>query len=296
MEGIGDDCAVLRFPADDLVWSIDASLEGSHFLMDWMGPGDVAHKSFHAALSDVPAMGARPLAAICQLSLSSRVNEAWLRAFARAQRIVSEQTGVPIVGGNITWGKTVGVVTSVLGAVEKNQALKRSGAQPDDEIWLLGELGLAAAGLRILQTEEELQDVRASERAVCLEAFRRPHAQLGSTENLARVATSCLDVSDGLVRDASRLAEASGVALVFEPESLQRILRPELKSVALALGTTPKELALFGGEDYALLATGPSAARPLGARALGFVERGAGVYEAQGESRVSLLGGFEHGA
>lgn len=291
--GIGDDAAVLAPPQDAQVWTIDACHEGAHFLWEWMSPEDVAHKSFHAALSDIPAMGASPVGALCQLSLSARVSRSWLRRFARAQAEVAKAAKTPLLGGNFTAGPLVQVVTSVLGRIAEGQELTRDGAKAGDELWLCGEVGLARAGLLLLQrgVRRGGTDVRA-----CLEAFRRPQAQIAMGAVLRGCATSCLDVSDGLARDTARLAQASGVRIVICDDQLQRTISPSLIKVARRLEEEPLSLVLVGGEDYALLATGPAAARPRGARLIGRVEAGSGVFTERLGTLTRLGGGFEHRA
>jgi thiamine-monophosphate kinase len=126
-------------------------------------------------------------------------------------------------------------------------------------------------------------------------AWRRPHALIARGVALARLAHAAVDVSDGLAGDAARLAGSSGCRLVLEEAAVRHALPAALLDVARRLGKDPLELALYGGEDYALVAAGPSTARPRWARRIGRFERGRGaVLESDGERRVSLRGGFDH--
>ena len=274
--GIGDDCAVVTAPQGVQVWTIDSCNEGSHFLWDWMAPEDIAHKSFQAALSDIPAMGARPLAALCQLTLSPRVSAPWLRRFAREQARISLDTKTPLVGGNICFGGRLQVSTTVLGQ-HKGKVLQRDGAQEKDEVWLVGSVGLARAGLLLLEAGiHKKKKVTAAQRR-CLSAFRRPVALTKEGQELVGRAHSCMDVSDGLLRDAPRLAEASGLRIEIDARLLRGSLCSDLELVAVELGTTGLALALEGGEDYALLVTGPRERRPAFAQVIGRVVTGAGA-------------------
>ena len=291
--GIGDDAALLAPGPEAQLWTIDACHEGTHFLWEWMSPEDVAHKSFHAALSDIPAMGGKAVGALCQLSLSARVSGSWLRRFARAQAEVAKAAKTPVFGGNFTSGRTVQVVTSVLGRVPKAAELRRDGAQVGDELWLCGDVGLARAGLLLLQKGQRTGTGAVDTRR-CLDAFRRPSAQLKMGTVLRGRATSCLDVSDGLARDTPRIASASGVRIVICADQLLATISPSLVKVAQRLGDEPLSLALEGGEDYALLATGPSSSRPRGALVIGRVEAGAGVFLEQSGKLKRVGGGFEH--
>ncbi len=291
--GIGDDCAVLQASASQDVWTIDACHEGTHFLWEWMSPRDVAHKSFHAALSDIPAMGAVPRAALCQLTLSSRVDAAWLEEFAHAQAEISRQTQTPLVGGNICFGPQVQVALTILGSLDED-ALTRSGAHVGDEIWIIGSLGEARAGLLLLQQTEKRVTSFSSAEEKCLLSFRRPRALLYEGVGLIGRATSAMDVSDGLTRDLARLAKESQVRMVLHASLLEKGLSVELREVAMQMGQRALSLALIGGEDYALLATGKKEERPDFARVIGQVEKGRGAYiQEKGECR-ELVGGFEH--
>lgn len=271
--GIGDDAAVLALDRQQ-VWTMDACAEGSHFLRDWVTAEDVAHKALQAALSDVPAMGATPRALLCHLTLPDWVTSRWLRRFAAEQARIALDAGAAVVGGNVSPGAAFQVVTSVLGETRRSP-LRQSGARPGDELWLIGSVGLARAGLRLLK-----QGVRRSTDpaiARCLLAFRRPRAQLTAGRRLVGRATACLDVSDGLEADVRHLAEQSDVKVVLGRGLFERVISLELHQLQSRLGESAFELAWRGGEDYALLASGPSVARPSGARTIGWVEPGRGV-------------------
>jgi len=131
-------------------------------------------------------------------------------------------------------------------------------------LWLAGAVGLAAAGLGLLMQDARVQDATL---APCLAAWRRPSALLAEERGLGGVASAAIDISDGLAHDAAQLAEASGVTLILAADALTALAPEALVAAAARLGRTALDLALAGGEDYALLATSPS---PLG----GFVRVG----------------------
>jgi thiamine-monophosphate kinase len=295
--GIGDDAAVIKRGAGDQVCTVDSCEEGVHFLWEWMQAADVAQKSFHSALSDVVAMGGTPSFIVCHLTLGPRVTARWLKEFALAQAHCSKAVGAPIVGGNISFGSTTNVVTTVTGEVRPGRALLRSGAKAGDELWLLGPVGLARAGLLLLQKKGGRARGRGAEAAV-LRAFRAPESQYALGQKLFGRAHACLDISDGLRRDAAQLAHASAVRVVVDAHLLEATLDESLLSIAQQLGTTALELALEGGEDYALLATGPAARRPRASRVIGRVEackgKPAGAFLATSSQLVALSGGFVH--
>lgn len=273
--GIGDDAAALRAEKRATVWSTDACCEGSHFLRGWLSAEDIAHKSLHAAVSDIAAMGAEAQSALCHLTLPPWASSAWLRRFAAAQAQVCRDAQVALVGGNVTFLDRLQIVTSVQGCAQPHQLLRRSGAQPGHEVWLAGQVGKARAGLLLLQAGRGR--TRSPALVECLAAFRRPRAQQIIGKRLAGRASSCMDLSDGLRSDSAKLAHQSGVALRINRAALAQTLAPALAAAARALSTSAWELAWIGGEDYGLLATGPSAQRPRGVQVIGEVTRGQGV-------------------
>jgi thiamine-monophosphate kinase len=287
--GIGDDAAVLK-PQGRLVWTVDTAVEHVHFERGWLTLADLGWRSFQAAASDVCAMAATPLAALSSVIFPARFSAAELGQLARGQRAAARALGCAVVGGNLSRGSELSITTTLLGSATR--PLLRRGAQPGDELWLCGELGLAAAGLRCLQSGR----TRGKAAAVALRAFRRPRAQLAAGLGLARRAHAAIDISDGLVGDAAHLARASGVQLLFDSAALTAALSPALSTLAAVLAISALDLALYGGEDYALLAAGPKRARPTGVRVVGRVEAGKGVWLAHG-SRLTRAGtGFQHSA
>lgn len=264
--GIGDDCAILRSRFHRTVWTTDACIEGTHFLWPWLSPEDIAHKAWHAAISDVSAMGGRPRAVNVHLTLTPRVTGVFVRRFAAEQARLVASTGVAVVGGNVSFGSSFSAVTSVLGEV-RGQPLRRDRAQPGDELWLCGEIGLARAGLLLLQSESKRRKTPSTER--CLLAFRRPMAQLDKGVLLLGRAHCCIDLSDGLAHDSQQIALSSGVRVELDRVQLRACLSEDLVRTASLLGLDPLEIAMVGGEDYALLATGRRKSRPRWVRVIG---------------------------
>ena len=287
--GIGDDAAILRVGRERLVFTVDTSVEGVHFDRRWLSLEDVGWRALQAAASDVSAMGGRPIAALSNLILPARIRRRELEALARGQAAAARALRCPIVGGNLSRGKELSVTTSVLGLARR--PIRRSGARPGDSIVLLGDVGLARAGLSILKRGLGRKNQRALR--VCIDAWRRPRA-LSSLAPGAR-AHAAIDVSDGLSLDLRRLAEASGVHAVIEERALRRALRPELRRAAERLGEDPLELALSGGEDYALIVALPRGVRLAAARRIGRIERGSGALLEHSDGQSSRLGeGYEH--
>ncbi len=292
--GIGDDAAVLRPSGANLIWTVDASIEGVHFDFGWLTPADVGWRSYHAAMSDIAAMGARPLAALSSVVLPEGTSRAALAAFARGQADAAKSCGCPVIGGNVARGPGWQVTTTVLG--ESRRPLLRNAARPGDELWLTGGVGLAAAGLQLLRQRSGSAPVRwsAGERT-CVQAWRRPQALLEEGRQLVGRARAAMDISDGLKADLPKFAAASGVRLVVDQDLLEAALPEMLRAAAARLRQSHLELALLGGEDYALVASGPRRKRPRWVRVIGSVRDGQGaVLEQRGRVLSLLAGGFDH--
>lgn len=266
--GIGDDAAVLttKNAGARLVWTIDEQVDGVHFRRDLASWDDIGWRSFMAAASDVAAMGARPWCALSALVLPDDVDDRALERIACAQREAGEATGAPVVGGNMASGLCLSIATTLLGTCAR--AIERRGARPGSSLWMAGPVGLAAAGLKALE-----RGVADDERlAAAALAWRRPRARIAEGLTMAGQAQAAVDVSDGLARDAGHMADASGVCIVFDAAAL--LSDAALVGAAVALSEDALHLALYGGEDYALLAAsdGPIA----GFRRIGEYPRGPG--------------------
>jgi thiamine-monophosphate kinase len=248
--GIGDDAAVLAAGGDPLVWTIDAAVEGVHFRRDLLSFEDLGYRATMAAASDLAAMGAHPIALLAALVLPSDVSDEDLRALAEGQRAAAEMIGAPMVGGNLARGGEISITTTALG--ETPRPLRREGARAGDAIWMAGPVGLAAAGLKVLERRMAI-DSSEIQRAVA--AWQRPEARIVDGLAARRIATAAIDVSDGLARDLGHVARASGVRAVLDASAL---VSADLTAVATTLGVDPLELALHGGEDYALVVTAPA--------------------------------------
>lgn len=287
--GIGDDAAVLN-ARGRLVWTIDTQVEGVHFDRRWLDLEAIGFRSFQAAVSDIAAMGARPVAALANLALPKAMKDAELQALVRGQARASRLTPCPVIGGNLAAARELSVTTTVLGAAES--PLLRSGARAGHELWLIGDIGLARAGL--LALSRGIRFAARSGVGRCVARWRYPKGLIAQGLLLRGRARAALDVSDGLSGDAGHLARASGVRVVLDAAALAKTLRPELEAAARVLGLDALELALHGGEDYALLAAGPAARRPRFARVIGRLERGTGVAIVDDSGERELGPAFDH--
>jgi thiamine-monophosphate kinase len=268
--GIGDDAAVLAPVAEPLVWTVDAAVEGTHFRRAWLSFEDIGYRSTMAAASDLAAMGAEPIGVLSALVLPGDVGDADLEALATGQRDAASEIGTAVVGGNLSRGQELSITTTVLGRAAR--PILRSGARPGDALWLAGPVGLAAAGMRLLAEGRAIEDEAA---LACVAAWRRPRARIASGLALRGVASAAVDVSDGLGRDVAHLARASGARAVLDAAADREagpLVTGALTAVAARLGVPALDLALFGGEDYALAFAAPAGARVPDAVRIGRLE------------------------
>jgi thiamine-monophosphate kinase len=243
--GLADDCAVLEIGGEALVITHDAMAEGLHFLPD-QDPADVAWKLVATNLSDLAAKGAEPLGVLLGYQLGHSDTR-----FVEGLREVLEHYRCPLLGGD-TIGQTGPQVLGLtaLGRAKHRPVPSRSGARVGDAVWITGPLGAAMLGLEALKagSGDSL-------------AYRRPRALLAEGQALAPHVSAMMDVSDGLLLDARRMAEASGVTIAVDRATVP-IATPEHR----------RDEALRWGEDYQLLFTAPSGtALPVTAHRIGKV-------------------------
>ncbi|UAJ09848.1 thiamine-phosphate kinase [Polymorphobacter megasporae] len=285
--GLADDAAVFSPPIGrDLVFTHDILASGVHYL-----PGDnssdVAWKLLAVNLSDLAAMGARPAGVLLGLGLSAAEDEAWVTGFAAGLKRAMDRWGVPLWGGDTVSGLAAAVLgLTAIGQVEPGQALARSGANPGDTLWVSGTIGDAGLGLAIATGE-------AAPDKFLLDRYRRPEPRLALGQLLVGQATAAMDVSDGLLIDAERLASASGVAITIDLALLP-------VSPAAAARTARDDAGLAGlasaGDDYELLFTLPPSLTMPGATLVGSVGEGEGliVLGLDGQPYVPSKLGYEH--
>jgi thiamine-monophosphate kinase len=293
--GVGDDAALTRpTPGMELAISADMLVAGTHFFPD-ADPEALGHKALAVNLSDMAAMGAIPRWALLSLALPG-ADEAWLAAFAHGFLGLAEAHGVELIGGDTTRGP-LNLSITILGEVEAGRALRRDAAQAGDDIWVSGELGGAALGLRHLRGEADLGPEAAR---ACLERLHRPQPRVALGRALLGVAHAAIDISDGLLADLGHVLARSGVGARVEMAAL-----PIAEAVRRQAEHLPA-CALAGGDDYELCFTAPPALRPalleLSARLgvaltrIGGIDSGGGlrVLDAHGAS-VALSGaGYDH--
>lgn len=247
----GDDSAVLEMRGQTAV-STDMLIEGRHFRRDWSSGSDVGFRAAMQNLSDVVAMGAKPRSLVISLGLPGDLEAEWVADFARGLNEACAPLGVSVDGGDLVGADEIVVAVTVLGDMEGRTPVLRGGAQIGDRVIHAGHLGHGAAGYEILKAGLEITNALAP----LVDDFRRPkpplHDALAAAES--GVLTAMMDVSDGLIRDARRLAKASGVWVNFHGTNLE----PRLRDLAVAAGklrADRREWLYTGGEDQGFLAT-----------------------------------------
>jgi len=246
--GVGDDCALLApTPGMQLAVSSDMLLEGRHFSPQ-DSPAGLGHKSLAVNLSDLAAMGATPRWATLAIALPEE-NDAWLTAFARGFFRMADQHGIELVGGDTTRGALTLSIT-VIGEVPPGQALRRDGAQAGDDVWVSGVIGSAALALAYRQGRLFMEQIDAAKVLPAL-YLPTPRVELGIA--LRGIATSAIDISDGLLGDLGHILERSNIGATIEFAAL-----PTLPVVQRYLHeAVARDCVLAGGDDYELCFTAP---------------------------------------
>jgi thiamine-monophosphate kinase len=312
--GIGDDAAVVVAP-ERLAVTTDVLLEDHDFRKD-ADPRRLGRKAINVNLSDLAAMGAKPLWAVFALGLPRRTKTEWLDALAAGAKEAASEVGVAVVGGDLSASEKVFVAVTAMGQAPE-APLTRGGAEPGDALFVSGTLGAAAAGLRLLEKGYRLSAERAAldpkgrrvpapraqevARLIRHQIDPRPQLELGSILAAGSLASAAIDVSDGLARDLYRLCRASDVGATVDASQLP--VDSALADLGPLVNLDPFAAALYGGEDFGLLFTVPkkklaaveSLAGRFALRRVGTIDDGAGVRLVRDGRRAPLAdAGFDH--
>lgn len=287
--GPGDDAAVLACADGRLVVTTDMLVEGRHFRRDWSEPADIGHKAAAENLADIAAMGAKPTALVVALALPPETEVTWVDGFLAGLLDEANRAGAALVGGDLVRGDAITIGVTAFGDLGGRVPILRSGVQAGDVIAVCGTLGSAAGGLAVLSRGFR------SPRAL-VDAHRRPRPDYPAGVRASDAgAHALMDISDGLLLDAERMARASGVGIEIDSEALPR--DDAVVSTASAYNLDPLTWILGGGDDHALLAAFPPDARI----PEGFVLVGAALDAVGSGARVRVDGrevdqvaGFEH--
>jgi len=228
----------------------DALVEDVHFLRDGMSAADVGWRALVSNLSDLAAVGARPVLATIALGVPRGVREDWILDCYRGMVELAIESGIAIVGGDVVRAPSLLLSITAIGEVRPSHRKLRSGARPGDVLAVTGPLGGSRAGVEVLLEGPHANDARF---AAAIAAYRRPHARLaegrrfGASSNVRAM----MDISDGLSTDLRRLCASSNVGAEIDSDMLP--IASCVRPVAEALGKEPLSYALGGGEDFELL-------------------------------------------
>jgi thiamine-monophosphate kinase len=259
--GIGDDAAVWRPSRSNLsVITTDALVEDVHFTLMSMTPREVGWRALAANLSDIAAMGAKPVLATIALGINARSDALWIRELYEGLAELARRAGCALAGGDITRAPAITIAITIVGEVRPSNLKRRSGARVGDVVAVTGPLGASHAGLRLVSERPDL--VADARFAGAMRAFRTPEPLLAQGRWLGASANvhALMDSSDGLSTDLTRLCAASGAGATVEAVPID----PQACSVAALMAEDPEAYALHGGEDFALIAV-------IGARAFGYL-------------------------
>lgn len=252
--GVGDDCSVVSLT--DQLWqltSTDCLIEGVHFDRSYYSAFDIGHKTIAVNLSDIAAMGGTPQNCFITLGLSDEVDESWVEEFYQGFKSVAQPYHVDILGGDLSRAKErIFINVTIVGNVSSHGCKLRRGATAGDILYLTGPVGSSALGLKLLQKDPNHESVFAS-------SHRRPRACVEEGQWLShkQEVTSMIDVSDGLLIDLKRMAEASQCGALIHLQQIPH--ESEMKLLCDAWNMDWTQLVLAGGEDYQLLLTVQSA-------------------------------------
>ena len=249
MLGVGDDCALFTVaPGNQVATSMDLLLEHRHFFSD-VDPMRLGHKSLAVNLSDLAAMGAKPIACLRGLALPC-VDDAWLQSFSEGFHALSRQALCPLIGGDTTRSsRDIAISVTVFGAVNPDVALKRSAGEPGDDVWVSGVCGAPDIAYRMMAGLIPFQEPILHATRPALE-MPSPRVELGRA--LAGHAHAAIDISDGLLQDLGHILEQSGVGACLDES-----LIPVHPAIVGLPESERRHAVLCGGDLYELCFTAP---------------------------------------
>ena len=253
--GIGDDAALIAPTRAPLAVTTDIAIEGVHFSFDWSTPFEIGSKIATANLADICAMGGWPQYLVVATGIPKN-SEDVIFEIARGIAAEADRVGARVIGGDLSQSEKAMITITALGSVDK--PILRSSAHVGDSVSISAITGWSRAGQLIRESQDkELTNSIAGIKA--LSQFSQPQPDYEVMKRIAQSATAMCDISDGILRDASRIAEASGVTIECDPDLIEKVPGfGELVEIAKNIGVDPIELFLQSGEEHELLFTGPA--------------------------------------
>ena len=201
--GPGDDAGLFK-TKKELIFSTDTSVANTHF-PESLNAKKIAYRACAVAASDIAACGGALKWLAISLTTSSK-NKKWIEDFSKGIREFSDSYKVPVIGGDLTSGKEISISIGVCGEIKKNYFMRRSGAEENDHIFVTGDLGEAFIGLNLLKDKKKKL---SSKEKIYLNRFLRPDIEIAFSQELSKLANSCIDISDGLLGDLNHICEES---------------------------------------------------------------------------------------
>ena len=254
IKGIGDDCAVIQESGRNLLITTDAFYENTHFKRKYFTPIQIGAKAAAINISDICAMGGIPRYMFVNIGVPKKDSGNYAGLIMRGILAYAENYGVVLAGGDTIKSDKVFISITLIGQADEGFLL-RSGARPGDRIFVTGCLGSAAAGLRILEKKGNKKIKDNESELVKKFISPQPKLEQGRLLLMSKCVSSCMDLSDGLISDISRICEESRTGARIDADLLP--VSPSLAAYAAKTKTTAAEYALYGGEDYELLFTVP---------------------------------------
>ncbi len=256
MKGIGDDCAIFnRSGTHNWLVTTDMLVEGVHFDRSWHPPDLLGRKSIAVNLSDIAAMGGTPLYVLASVALPAQIDKEWMEQWSMGAAAIMEEFGCTLIGGDTVKGPVLTINIVILGSAEREGTILRRTASKDENIYVSGALGFAAAGLEICRQPALFESFTKNE----LEPFimqhlnPSPRVKLGQTLAASGMVSAMQDISDGVATDLAHICRQSGVGGEVRADLLPGT--DTLEKVCRRLNSAAVDLQLSGGEDYELLFT-----------------------------------------
>ncbi len=247
--GVGDDCAVLPWKkGKHQLVTKDMLVEDDHFSLRYFEPEDVGRKVIESNVSDIAAMGGIPKHAFIGISLRRGISVEWVKRLYRGMNLRLKKHQVDLIGGDTTHSSVIAISLTLLGEVESNRFILRSGAKVGDVVKVSGKVGASTAGFKLLQKNQPGHDWVKKK-------HRRPTCRLDVAKEIAQHATAMADISDGLAADLKNITTMSGVGAVLEKKAIP--IDKRTFAAAKSINEDAYDFALYGGEDFELIYTVP---------------------------------------
>ncbi len=251
VNGFGDDTVIMKeIPTQNMVISVDATIEGRHFYPDILPYEQVGHRALAGALSDLAVVGATPLTFLVNLEIPKRFPENNVFRIYDGFKELSSAFCISPSGGNITASERVGIVITVIGEIPRERNITRGGAEPGDKVVVTGDLGRVRTALNIINRHEIKKQIPSDQLEEILEKFYKPWPRIDFMKKIlldVKINAS-IDISDGLGVDLSRIARSSQVEIVIYERKLP--FKPYLRDVARLIGAPLFQLVVGSGEEY----------------------------------------------